>query len=59
MSMQTLKDRLPEYAKDLRLNLSTLASESILDEEKKAGTFVAAAIASRNTSTPSCRRSCA
>jgi alkyl hydroperoxide reductase subunit D len=48
MSIQTLKDRLPEYAKDLKLNLSTLASETVLDEEKKAGTFVASAIASRN-----------
>ena len=48
MSIQTLKDRLPEYAKDLKLNLSTLASESVLDEGKKAGTFVASAIASRN-----------
>jgi alkyl hydroperoxide reductase subunit D len=48
MSIQILKDRLPEYAKDLKLNLSTLAAETVLDEEKKAGTFVAAAIASRN-----------
>ena len=48
MSMQTLKDRLPEYAKDLKLNLSSLAAETLLDEEKKAGTFIASAIASRN-----------
>ncbi len=48
MTIQTLKDRLPEYAKDLRLNLSSLAAETVLDEEKKAGTFVASAIASRN-----------
>ncbi|HEY6240478.1 MAG TPA: carboxymuconolactone decarboxylase family protein [Burkholderiales bacterium] len=48
MSIQNLKDRLPEYAKDLKLNLSTLAAETVLDEEKKAGTFVASAIASRN-----------
>jgi len=48
MLIETLKDRLPEYAKDLRLNLSALASETVLDEEKKAGTFIAAAIASRN-----------
>jgi lipoyl-dependent peroxiredoxin subunit D len=48
MSIQTLKDRLPDYARDLRLNLSMLASETVLDEEKKAGTFIAAAIASRN-----------
>lgn len=48
MSIQALKDRLPDYAKDLKLNLAALASESVLDEEKKAGTFVAAAFASRN-----------
>ncbi len=48
MSLSTLKDRLPEYAKDLKLNLSTLASETVLGEEKKAGTFIASAIASRN-----------
>jgi len=48
MSLQALRDRLPEHAKDLRLSLGTLAGETILDETKKAGTFVAAAIASRN-----------
>jgi alkyl hydroperoxide reductase subunit D len=46
--MEALKNRLPEYAKDLRLNLSSLAAETVLDETKKAGTFVAAAHASRN-----------
>jgi len=46
--METLKNRLPEYARDLRLNLSSLASETVLDETKKAGAFVASAIASRN-----------
>jgi len=48
MSIQTLRDRLPEYAKDLKLSLGTLAGETVLDDTKKAGTFVAAAIASRN-----------
>ena len=48
MSIQTLKDRLPDYAKDLRLNLSTLAGETVLTEQQKAGTFIAAALASRN-----------
>lgn len=48
MSIQTLRDRLPEYAKDLKLSLGTLAGETVLDDAKKAGTFVAAAIASRN-----------
>jgi alkyl hydroperoxide reductase subunit D len=48
MSIQALKDRLPEYAKDLKLNLSTLANESTLNDAQKAGTFIATAIASRN-----------
>jgi lipoyl-dependent peroxiredoxin subunit D len=48
MSIQTLRDRLPEYAKDLKLSLGTLAGETVLDDVKKAGTFIASAIASRN-----------
>ena len=48
MSIQTLKYRLPDYAKDLRLNLSTLAGETVLTEQQKAGAFIAAALASRN-----------
>jgi lipoyl-dependent peroxiredoxin subunit D len=48
-TMEELKNRLPDYAKDLRLNLSSLAAEGVLDAEKKAGTFVAAAAASRNS----------
>lgn len=48
MSIQILKDRLPEYAKDLKLNLGSLAGESLLSEAQKAGTFIATAIASRN-----------
>ena len=46
--MEALKNSLPEHARDLKLNLAALASETILDEEKKAGAFVASAIASRN-----------
>ncbi len=49
MSIETLKNRLPEYAKDLKLNLSSLAVEASLSEQQRAGTFVASAIASRNT----------
>jgi len=48
MSIQALKDRLPDYAKDLKLNLSTLAGDATLSEAQKSGTFIAAAIASRN-----------
>jgi alkyl hydroperoxide reductase subunit D len=48
MSLQHLKDRLPDYAKDLKLNLSSLAAESVLSDAQKAGTFIATALASRN-----------
>jgi len=49
MSIETLKSQLPDYAKDLKLNLSSLVSEAALTEQQRAGTFVASAIASRNT----------
>jgi alkyl hydroperoxide reductase subunit D len=48
MSIQSLKDRLPDYAKDLKLNLGSLASETLLTEQQKLGAFIAAAHASRN-----------
>jgi alkyl hydroperoxide reductase subunit D len=48
MSMEALRNRLPEYAKDLKLNLGSLSTEPVLDQQKLAGTFVASAIASRN-----------
>ncbi|HTS52152.1 MAG TPA: carboxymuconolactone decarboxylase family protein [Burkholderiales bacterium] len=48
MSIQALKDKLPDYAKDLKLNLGNLANETVLTEAQKAGTFIATAIASRN-----------
>ena len=48
MSLAALADRLPDYAKDLKLNLSSLAAEVSLTEQQRAGAFVASAIASRN-----------
>lgn len=48
MSLDALKGRLPDYAKDLKLNLGTLAAEPSLTEQQRAGTFVASALASRN-----------
>ena len=48
MSLETLKQQLPDYAKDLKLNLSSLAAETLLNEQQKAGAFVASALASRN-----------
>ena len=48
MSLQTLKDRLPEYAKDIKLNLGSLAMEPALNEKQRAGTFIASALGARN-----------
>jgi alkyl hydroperoxide reductase subunit D len=48
MSLENLKAALPDYAKDIRLNLGSLATEPTLADEQRAGTFVASAIASRN-----------
>ncbi len=45
MSIETLKNALPAYAKDLKLNLSSLAGEAGLSEQQRAGTFIASAIA--------------
>jgi len=48
MSIESLKGRIPDYAKDIRLNLGTLAAEPSLTAQQRAGTFVAAAVAARN-----------
>jgi alkyl hydroperoxide reductase subunit D len=48
MSLQNLRDRLPEYAKDIKLNLGTLAGETVLSEKQRAGTFIASALGARN-----------
>ena len=45
MSIDALRELLPAYAKDLSLNLSTLAGETTINEQQKWGTFVAAAYA--------------
>ena len=37
MSIDTLKDRLPDYARDIKLNLSSLASEQLLTPQQRAG----------------------
>jgi len=48
MSLESLKEALPDYAKDLKLNLSSLATEVALTDQQRAGTFVVSALASRN-----------
>lgn len=48
MSLEALLVRLPDYAKDLRLNLSSVLRQSELTESQAWGTAVATAAASRN-----------
>jgi len=45
MSLDRLRERLPAYAKDLSLNLSSLASETTLSDQQKWGAFLASAYA--------------
>ena len=51
MSIDVLKDRLPDYARDLKLNLSSLAAEQLLSPQQKAGSFIAAALAANHAPT--------
>lgn len=48
MTLNTLRDLLPEYAKDIRLNLGTLMNETNITDQQKHGTFLAAALATGN-----------
>ena len=47
MSLEALRNRLPEYAKDQKLNLGSLATEPVLTDSS-APAFIASALASRN-----------
>ncbi|GAB3946347.1 carboxymuconolactone decarboxylase family protein [Corynebacterium tapiri] len=48
MSIDNLKSSLPEYAKDQKLNLGTLARGTELNEQQLWGTLLACAAATRN-----------
>ena len=45
MSLDSLRESIPAYAKDLSLNLSSLATETVLTEQQKWGAFLASAYA--------------
>jgi alkyl hydroperoxide reductase subunit D len=48
MSIESLKARLPDYAKDLKLNLGTVLTAPGLTPQQAWGTALASAIAARN-----------
>ena len=43
MSIDALRDLIPAYAKDISLNLGSLASETVLNDQQKWGAFLASA----------------
>ena len=43
MSIDTIKSALPDYAKDLKLNIGSLLNETILNDQQKYGTLLACA----------------
>jgi alkyl hydroperoxide reductase subunit D len=43
MSLDALREQIPAYAKDLNLNLSSLAGETLLTDQQKWGAFLASA----------------
>ena len=48
MTIETIRDLIPDYAKDLRLNLSSLLAEEGLSEQQRWGTLLATSLAARN-----------
>jgi lipoyl-dependent peroxiredoxin subunit D len=48
MSLENLLEQIPDYAKDLRLNWSSLLTQGDLTDTQKWGTVVASAYVSRN-----------
>lgn len=48
MSIENIKNIIPDYAKDIKLNLSSLAADETLNQQQLWGTFFASALASKN-----------
>lgn len=48
MTIDQLKDRIPDFAKDVRLNLASMMADETLSPQSKYGLLPASAIAARN-----------
>lgn len=48
MALEKIRDALPDYAKDLKLNLSSLLTDTVLSEQQRWGALLATALAARN-----------
>ena len=51
MSIDSLKGSIPEYAKDLKLNLSSISRSTVLSEQQLWGTLLATAAATKSAAT--------
>ena len=49
MTIENLREQIPDYAKDIRLNLGSLLNETVLNDQQKLGSFYASALATGNT----------
>lgn len=48
-SIEQIYDRIPDFAEDVRLNLTSLVTDETLSPQRKFGVLVASAIATRNS----------
>jgi len=48
MTIETLKSQVPEYAKDIKLNLSSMANDETLNEQQLWGCLLASALGTRS-----------
>lgn len=48
MSLENIKNAIPDYAKDIKLNVSGIANEDVLNQQQFWGTMVACAMAAKN-----------
>lgn len=49
MTLEHLREALPDHARDLKLNLSSILAEPTLTDQQRWGTLLATAIAARNS----------
>jgi lipoyl-dependent peroxiredoxin subunit D len=50
MTLDQIRELLPDYAKDMKLNLSSIVSDTHLTEQQRWGAILATALAARNAS---------
>lgn len=48
MTLEKIREALPDYAKDLKLNLGALLNDNVLTEQQRWGALLATALAARN-----------